>query len=52
LNIVFGINNEKQDCKIGPVSMGGTCVYRGMKRGDEDEGIGSLGFIYTKEIEQ
>jgi hypothetical protein len=50
LNIDFGINNERKDCKIGTLC--GSTYGKGMIGGDEDEGIGSISFIHIKEIEQ
>jgi hypothetical protein len=52
LNIDFGINNERQDCKTGTVCAWGVLVGRSrINGGDEDEGIGLMSFIYIKEIE-
>jgi hypothetical protein len=50
LNIDFGTNNERQDCKIGTV-YGGHCGKGRMNGGDEDEGIELMGFIYREDIE-
>jgi hypothetical protein len=52
LNIDFGINNERQDCKIGTVCRvvlvgGGSVNGR-----DEGEEIWLTGFIYIYETEQ
>jgi hypothetical protein len=44
LSIDFGINNEKQDCKIGTVW--GGVLMTGVNGGDEGEGIWLMGFIY------
>jgi hypothetical protein len=49
LNIDFGTNNERQDCKTGTI-VGSTCERVRVNGGDEDEGIGLMGFIYIKEI--
>jgi hypothetical protein len=48
LNIDFGINNKRQDCKIGSVC-GDTCEAG--NGGDEDEGIWLMVFICIHEIE-
>jgi hypothetical protein len=49
LNIVFGINNKKQYCKISR----GVLVRGGRVNGwDEGKGIWLTGFIYIYEIEQ
>jgi hypothetical protein len=45
LNIDFGIQNERRDCKIG------NSVGRWVN-GDEDDGIWLMGFIYMYKIEQ
>jgi hypothetical protein len=52
LNIDFGINNERQDCKTGTVGERGTCGKGRVNGGDEGEGIWLMGFIYLQEIEQ
>jgi hypothetical protein len=49
LNIDFGINNERQNCKIGTVW---GVLLRGENEGDEGEGIWLMGFIYMYEVEQ
>jgi hypothetical protein len=49
LSIDFGINNERQDCKMGMVC--GRGLVCGVNGGDEDEGIGWMSFIYIEEIE-
>jgi hypothetical protein len=50
LNTDFGVNNERQDCKIGTVC--GVLVRGGIvSRGDEGEGRWWMGFIYIHEIE-
>jgi hypothetical protein len=47
LNTDFGINNERQDCKIGAVSGRGVLVEGGrINGGDKSEGIWLMGFIY------
>jgi hypothetical protein len=52
LNIYFGINNERQDCKTGTVYVR-VLVGRGSVNigGDDDEGIGLTSFMYVKEME-
>jgi hypothetical protein len=53
LNIKLGINNERQDCKIGTVCVGGVLIgERRVNKGDKDEGIWLMYFIYLYEIEQ
>jgi hypothetical protein len=53
LNIDFRINNERQDCKIGIMCVGGVLVKEGrVSKVDEDEGIWLMGFTYIYEIEQ
>jgi hypothetical protein len=53
LNIDFGIENKRQDCKLGTVCVhvGDTCGIGKMNGGDEDEGIWLMGFIYIHELE-
>jgi hypothetical protein len=48
LNIIFGIKNERQDCKIGSLLGGGGILVEGRRvnGGDEDEGIQLMGFTY------
>jgi hypothetical protein len=44
LNTDFGINNERQDCKIGTVCVGGEASGRGRgNEKDEGEGIWLMG---------
>jgi hypothetical protein len=50
LNIDFGINNERQDCKAGTVCWEDACM--GMNGEDEDEGRGSIDFIYIRKVER
>jgi hypothetical protein len=54
LNIGVGINNERQDCKtvLCSVCVGGYWCEGGKVKGDEEEGIGLMGHISLKEIEQ
>jgi hypothetical protein len=50
LNVVFGINNKRQYCKIGTecgVLAGGERV----NGGDESKGMWLMGFIFIYEIE-
>jgi hypothetical protein len=49
LNIDFGINNKRQNCKIGTV-WGGT--YGTVNGGDKGEGIWLMDFTNIYEIEQ
>jgi hypothetical protein len=52
VNTDVGINNERQDCKIGTVCIEG-CLRGGrIKGGDKGERIWLMGFIYIYEIEQ
>jgi hypothetical protein len=44
LNMEFGINNERQNCKISSVLVG-TCGRGRVNGGDESEGIWLMGFI-------
>jgi hypothetical protein len=46
LNIDFGNNNKRQDCKIGTECVGGACGKGRVNGGDEGEGICLMGFIY------
>jgi hypothetical protein len=53
LNIDFGIEDERQDCKIGAV--GGLRVLVGgwkVNEGDEGEGIWLMGFMYIHEMSE
>jgi hypothetical protein len=50
LNIDSGINNERQDCKIGTVCVG-LLVGRRVNGEVEGEGIWLMDFIYLYEIE-
>jgi hypothetical protein len=49
LNIDLGINNERQDCKMGAVCVGSCGKGGRVNARDEGEGIGLMSF---KEIEQ
>jgi hypothetical protein len=45
--------NERQDCKIGIVYVGGgTCGRGRVNGGNKSEGIWLMDFIYIHEIEQ
>jgi hypothetical protein len=46
LNIDLGINNKRQDCKIGTVGGGR------VNEGDKSKGIWLIDFIYLYELEQ
>jgi hypothetical protein len=50
LNIDFGINNERQDCKIDTVWEGSYGRGR-VNGGDEGEGVWLVGIIHIYEIE-
>jgi hypothetical protein len=46
LNIDLGINNERQDCKLGTVYVGVLVQGSRVKRGYEGERIWLMGFVY------
>jgi hypothetical protein len=55
LNTDLGINNERQDCKIGTVCVSlwrDTCKRGRVSKGDEGGPIWLMDFIYLHEIEQ
>jgi hypothetical protein len=49
----FAINNERQDCETGTVYVcGDTHLWQRDDRGDEDEAVRMMGFIYIQYVKQ
>jgi hypothetical protein len=52
LKVNFGINNERQDCKIGTLCVGVLVGWGRVNVVDDKEGIWLMGFIYLYKMEQ